>query len=892
MTGAPPRLAQRLLGLAIRRPELRDGVLGDLAEEFAACVRRDGLSAARRWYWRQALAVALHFVLAPRRARGRSWMPPQIDPPVGRWTMDLRYDLRAAWRSVRQQPAVSATIVLTLALGLAANAVIFALGDALVLRPFRFAGVDRTVVIASVSDSEQFLSRHSVTPGDFVDWTEQAGETFSGLSAIEWWDANLSGDALPEQVPAFRVSPSFFWILSVRPALGRAFTPEDAKPGAARTVVLAHGLWQRRFGGDASIVGRTIQIDGEPSVVVGVAPKGFGAPFGAELWAPLVLSSDARLDRSHRDLMVIGRLRDGVSLDGARARMRALVDDQRRTYPSTNAKREVTLRTYTRGFGDPATTTLIAIWQAAAMLLLLVGGANVVNLLLARGVERQREFAIRLAVGAGRGRIVCQLLVEGLLLSTVAVTSATVLAWVLLEGVRGAFPPAIIRWVAGWDYMHVEPRTLAVTATLAVLVTLVTALVPALKATRSALVDELRQGARLTADTSRHRLRMVLATVQVALTIALLAAAGLTVTGVERVTQGPLGFTPSGVLTATITLTGQRYLTPAQRYAFIERVLNRLRGLPSVNVAAATNVIPYSGANAWTSCWTESTVPTADTARAIDYRAVTPDWLDALRVPLLRGRALSSADRDDALPVALLSESAARQLWPGQDALGRRFRLDKDGPLITTVGVVGDVAHHWLFSRNQPTVYRPMAQATTADAVILLRVAGDPADLGTPLRAAVAAVDSQQPVASISTYPRLIADSTFGLTFAARSLMVIAAGALLVSVVGVYSLMVYLASRRTRELGVRIALGATRAQIVGLTVAQGLRIALGGAALGLILALILGKVLERYLFGVVAADYMLTVGIAVTLALVAIAASYVPARRAAAVDPLVALRAE
>jgi putative ABC transport system permease protein len=218
--------------------------------------------------------------------------------------------------------------------------------------------------------------------------------------------------------------------------------------------------------------------------------------------------------------------------------------------------------------------------------------------------------------------------------------------------------------------------------------------------------------------------------------------------------------------------------------------------------------------------------------------------------------------------------------------------LDKDGPLITTVGVVGDVAHHWLFSRNQPTVYRPMAQATTADAVILLRVAGDPADLGTPLRAAVAAVDSQQPVASISTYPRLIADSTFGLTFAARSLMVIAAGALLVSVVGVYSLMVYLASRRTRELGVRIALGATRAQIVGLTVAQGLRIALGGAALGLILALILGKVLERYLFGVVAADYMLTVGIAVTLALVAIAASYVPARRAAAVDPLVALRAE
>ncbi len=878
--------------LASRHRGDADAIAGDLSEEFAAQIRRSDPASARAWYWRQALAISVHLVVAPRSARWKGLMPLPIDPPTGRWTVDLRYDLHAAWRSVRQQPAVSATIVLTLALGLAANAVIFALGDALVLRPFRFAGVDRTVVIASGSDSEQFLSRHSVTPGDFVDWTEQTGETFSGLAAIAWWDANLSGDALPEQVPAFRVSPSFFEILSARPALGRAFTAEDAKPGAARIVVLAHGLWQRRFGGDASIVGRTIQIDGEPSVVVGVAPKGFGAPFGAELWAPLVLSSDARLDRSRRELMVIGRLRDGVSLDGARARMRALVDEQRRTYPSTNAKRQVTVRTYTSGFGDPATTTLIAIWQAAAILLLLVAGANVVNLLLARGVERQREFAIRLAVGAGRGRIVYQLLVEGLLVAMMAVTLSTALTWALLEGIRAAFPPAIIRWVAGWDYMRIEPRTLAVTATLAVLVTIVTALIPGLKATRSALVDELRQGARLTSGARPQRLRMVLATVQVALTIALLAAAGLTVTGVQRVTQGPLGFTPSGVLTATITLTGQRYITPSQRYIFIDRVLNRLRGLPSVNVAAATNVIPYSGANAWTSCWTESTMPTADTARAVDYRAVTPDWIDALRVPLLRGRALSSADRDDALPVAVVSESAARQLWPGRDALGRRFRLDKDGPLITTVGVVGDVAHHWLFSRHAPTVYLPMAQAATADAVILLRVAGDPADLATPLRAAVAAVDSQQPVASISTYPRLIADSTFGLAFAARSLMVIAAGALLVSVVGVYSLMVYLASRRTRELGVRIALGATRGQIVKLTVAQGLRIALGGAALGLILAVILGKVMERFLFGIVAADYTLTVGIAVTLALVAISASYVPARRAAGVDPLMALRAE
>ena len=250
-------------------------------------------------------------------------------------------------------------------------------------------------------------------------------------------------------MPAFRVSPSFFWILSVQPLLGRVLTPGDAKPEAAHVVVLSHALWQRRFGADPSIVGRTIRIDGEPSVVVGVAAKGFGAPYGGELWAPLVLPAEARLDHARRFLMVIGRLRDGVALDATRARMRDIVADQRRAFPSTNAKREVTVRTYTKGFGDPATASFLALWQVAAILLLLVAGANVVNLLLARGVERQREFAIRLAVGAGRGRIMYQLGLEGLLLAGLSVTLALGLAWAAVDAVRAAFPPTIIRFVSG-----------------------------------------------------------------------------------------------------------------------------------------------------------------------------------------------------------------------------------------------------------------------------------------------------------------------------------------------------------------------------------------------------------------------------------------------------------
>ena len=674
--------------------------------------------------------------------------------------------------------------------------------------------------------------------------------------------------------------------------LGRTFSEADARPDAPRVAMISHGLWVRRFGSDRAILQRTIRLDGEPYTVVGVAKEGFALPLSADVWAPLVMRADARLDRSHGELMVVGRLRDDQTLAAARAKMAAVVADERRAYPETNGLRDVTVRTFTNGFGDPGAPAFTAIFQAAAVLLLLVACANVMNLLLARGVERRRELAIRLALGAGRGRLVYQILLEGTMLAVMAAVLAAGLAWAAVEACRAAFPPSIIRYVPGWRHMHVQPRTILVTALLAAVATIASSLLPALRSARSAGVDDLRQGTRHTADAKRQRLRAVLATVQIALAASLLTAAGLTIGAVQRAANDSLGFTPAQVLTARLSLPETRYTTSAQREAFVRSVLDRLRTLPSVNIAAALTVLPYSNTNASTAFWFDTDTPRDNNARYVDVRSATPDWNAALRVPVLQGRALTEADRADSPPVAVVSQSLARQMWSGNDLIGQQFRLDKEGPLVTTVGVVGDVAHHWLVHRVSPTVV-PSGGATrpATSPSCSARLAIRPIS-GAAVRVAVANLDPDQPVASIRTYPQLVADSTFGLRFAANALSIIAMVGLLVATVGVYSLMAYLASRRTRELGVRVALGATRAHITRLALGQSLAIAAWGAGGGSSWPPCSAGCSRRPC----SVSCRPTTRSPSSLRWVSVrwpvAASYLPARRAASVDPLIALRAE
>ncbi len=482
---APPRLAERLLSLAIRDTSWRDGIVGDLSEEFSIMSKDLGESQARRWYWREALSVAAHRLT---RRLGRDGLVrqrrlrPEAEEPRAGLAGVLWHDLRSAWRMVRHQPALSMTIVVVLAVALAANATTFSIADAIVLRPFRYPGVDRAVVVAS-DDHKRFFDRNSVAAGDFVDWREQAGDVLDRLAAIEWWEPAYTKAGLPQRLSGFRVSPSLFELLGVPAILGRALVPGDERGGAG-AVVLSYDFWQRQFAGRPDVLNVTLRLDGVSHRVVGVMPPTFRVPFSADLWAPFALSPQARSQRGPGSLMVVGRLAPGINVEAVEQRLKAILVQQKRAFPETHVRREVSVRSFTDGFGDPGAGPFLAVWQMAAFLLLLVACANVANLMLARNVERDREFAVRLALGASTFRISWQLLVEGVVLAGAAALLAVPLVWAALGATRAAFPAAILRFVPGVEYLQIAPATFLATAVLAGAATVLFAMVPARRPAR------------------------------------------------------------------------------------------------------------------------------------------------------------------------------------------------------------------------------------------------------------------------------------------------------------------------------------------------------------------------------------------------------------------------
>ena len=884
---SPPRLAERLLAIAVADPDWRAAILGDLSEEFSAMHVRDPRR-ARRWYWRQALGISLHYVRA-RLGRPAVTRPmiEQDSPRAGLGGL-LWHDLRFAWRSVTHQPALSATIVLVLAVALAANAAIFTIGDALVLRPFRYPGVDRAVTIAS-APYERFFARASVAAGDFLDWREQTRDVFESLAAIDWWEPTFTQHGAPQQLEGFKISPELFVILGEPPLLGRPLRTLDLE--GPPVVVISETLWRGRLDGRPDVLGVRMRIDGVAHEIVGVMRDSFRAPFGADVWAPLVFPPEAREARERGYLIVVGALAPGVTIEQADARLQAILAHQKAAYPDTHTRREISVRTLIEGFGDAASGPIVAVWQVAAVLLLLVACANAANLVLARNTEREREFAIRLALGASRTRIAWQLLLEGLLLAGTAAAVAVPLAAGALQATRAALPPVVIRFVGGFDHVQLEPRTFLVTVALACGATMLFALAPAFRAGGQSVSSGLRHGGRPTAGPGRQRGRAVLATAQIALTLALLGAAGLSVSALYRVTDGPLGFDQHGVLASRLSLPASRYGEDAQQMAFVERVLTRLHTRPAVIDAGAISHLPYGGSSSSTSLWPEHVLPRAADATVAQWRAATAAALPLLKVRLIDGRMLSSADRADAPPVALVDRMLARRVWPDGSAVGQRFRVRADGPLITVVGVVDDVRHDWLLGA-QPTLYRPFAQDPPLSFAVLLRTAGDPVDVTADLRAAVLAEDAEQPLLDARAMTQVVEDGTAGLRITGRALGIIALLSFFLSIVGLYSLMSFLTTRRTREIGVRVALGATRWDVIRLTGATALRLTMAGLAIGWVLSLAAGRALEGAMFGVVTSDVGLVSVMALALGAVAIAASYVPARRAATISPTIALRTE
>jgi putative ABC transport system permease protein len=494
---APPPLAERLVALTVRDEEWRASILGDLAEEFHAVRDRTSAAQARRWYWRTALAVGAR-ALRPRGGRPLrpSWSAAIADDhPRAGWHAGLLRELQHAARGLWRQPGLGLVVVLTLALALAANSTIFAVLDAIVLRPYRFADVDRLVVVASSDPAQGLFDRESVAAADFRDW-QRGATSLATLSAAEWWDANLSGVDEPEQVAGFRVSPDFFTTFAIQTVVGRAFLDAEGTPGQHQRVVLSHSLWSRRFASNAAIVGTTVRLDGEPFEVVGIAPPGFNIPLGAQVWAPIAYSDEEWANRRGSYLTVFGRLAPGATIEQARGELGAIVEKQRRDYPDTNANRPFAVVGFMTGMADPGAGAFLSVWQIASILLLLIACANIANLLLARGTERSQEFAMRLALGAGRLRLASQLFLEGTMLALAAILLAVPLAWAGIGLSRASIPPSIVRFIPGWAYLQLSVPVFLGTAALGLLAMVLFSLVPAFQASRVGVMATLRAGGR------------------------------------------------------------------------------------------------------------------------------------------------------------------------------------------------------------------------------------------------------------------------------------------------------------------------------------------------------------------------------------------------------------
>jgi putative ABC transport system permease protein len=885
------KLAEGVLSFVVRDEQQRDAIVGDLREEAARYARRAGPGKAARWHFRQSLSIAVRYSLTRlfRRKPPIRWITTADLEPQGPWWTGTARDVRYAWRATLQRPQLSAAVIVTLALALAANSTTFSLLDALVLRPYRFAGVDRLMVATTGGPEDTFFDRINVTGADFREWREQS-TTVKAWAMYQWWDANLSGVDTPEQVPGFFVSPGFFALLSAPPTMGREFLENEAVPGQHHRAVIGHGLWMRRFASDPDIVGKSIRLDGESYEVVGVAPLGFNTPDGAEVWAPIAMTEERWANRRLETYGIMGRLADGVALEQARAELTSLADTQRRDHPDTNHRRHARVLSFTAGMADPGAGSFIAVWQAAALLLLLIACANVANLLMARGAERASEYSIRLALGASRMRLFAQTLIEGVILSMGAVLLSLPLIAIGLALSKASIPASVLRFIPGWAFIRLDLELFVATALLGTLAMVIFSVLPAMQATKAQVADTLRQSGRsLTASRNRQWMRSALATTQMALALALLFASTLAITAAYQTVHGRLGFDKDNVLVGQLNLPERNYSDPDTRRRFVTDVVDAMRVIPAVSDIGAVSIIPAAFNNWSRRFFPEGQNVTEQEARTAQFRMATPDYFAAMRIPLMRGRLFDDSDRPDSTPVAILSTTLARRYWGDEDPLGKRFRLAIDGPWITVVGVAGDIVHNW-FDRRLDMLYVPISQQAPYSVAFAVRTVGDPHALAGDLRRAVAKVDADQPIAALGSLDKMVEERAAGFVFISRALGVVGLIALVLSIIGIYSLMAFLTTQRTQEIGVRMALGAGRWQVVRVTTTRAVAITIAGTIVGSALAVAAGRAMEALLFGLVTTSFAQLSGLVVVLGAVALLAAYLPARRAARIDPMTALR--
>jgi putative ABC transport system permease protein len=892
---APPRLATRIARWSASRLSWGETACGDLTEEHAMLAARRGRLWSALWYWSQTLLLTA----AACRGQARDGLlATRTFLFIGDRPMNaIVREVRIAVRALRRFPLITAAIVLTLALGLGVNAAAFSMLDALVFRPFSLPEVDRLAVVSEWSEDN--ASPHdpdeSVSLGNFVDWHRQS-RAFEGLAAFRWWQVNFSGGDEPERVTGFRVSGDFFKVLGPTPALGRFIGDEDITGGARRVVVLGNGLWKRRFAGRPDIVGQTVKIDGEYYDVIGVAPEGFDFPMAASLWGPLDARPDAARDYRNRYLTVIGRLATGRSLEDARAEMTIIGNRLRQEHPVENERHSPSVQSFTSGMIDQGIDQILAMIQIGALLVLVIGGANIANLLLARGWDRRREIALRLAIGAGRVRLLRQLLIESAVLSAVAIPISLGFAWASLQILKSSMPARIMPFVPGWNDMDIDGRLLIVISVASLVASVLFSIFPALQASKPDVVHALRDGGRsVTGGRSGRIVRNVLVIGQLAVAVPLLIATAFTASAAREFAMGPQGYDPEGVVTMRTVLVETTHREPDDRRRFAEQLIDGALGLPGVESAATTSFVP-SGQGSSTRELIVDGRPDEGPGRRVvaANRVVSPKYFETMRIPLVEGRAFDTGDLSEATPAAIVSQALATRVWPDQSAIGRRFRLteSEDQRWITVVGVSGNIVDDWFSRRNGPMVYMPMAQRPSYSINLVVRGGGDPAALAGPLRQMLKTVDPSQPPVHVMTMKRLVHERTVGLQMIGAMMGVLGALAVVLAAIGLYSVMAYHVSQRRHEFGVRMALGASQVAVVGQTVRRAWWLACAGVIIGLVPAWLLAGVLRGVLFNVVPLRPALFVATVFALVGIAVVASLVPARQASKVDPAVALRSE
>jgi putative ABC transport system permease protein len=795
-----------------------------------------------------------------------------------------------------KSPVFTLVAVLTLALGIGANTATFSVSSAFLWRPVSFPGLDRVVMVMSLFPGQSPRMYNQVAPADYVDWSRQS-HSFEPMATFAWADVNMTGAGNPQKLTGFRVSSEFFPTLQVQPILGRTFRPEEDQPGRDQEVVLSHGLWERNFGRDRDVVGKTIQLDGRTYTIVGVMGNEFRfPPWGAQLWLPMTMGEKEKNVRGDHYLYIVTRLKTGVTLAEAQAEMTTVAERLERAYPNFDKGWRVHVIPVTEFVGGSYGQDYSRLCLGAVMFVLLIVCANVANLLLARSTARRKEIAVRIAMGASRWRIVRLLLTESILLGLGGCVFGLMLGQWWLDLILASMPAEVEKYLPFWHTIHLDGWTFVYSLGIAVFTGILAGIAPALEISTPGVIEQLKEGGRgASSGRARHRLRNAFVIAEVALSLVLMIGAGLMAKGVRELFQIHHNLRPETLLTLRVQLPESKYKLPPERAGFYDQSLERLETLPEVNFATVASAVPY--------CDCFGSDPFSIEGRPVQpgefqeayIQSVGRDFFRTMNLSLRAGREFTSQDGQDTGRVVIISEDLVHRYFLGQDPLGKRIKQghdDSDAPWATIVGVVGQMQYNWTARVDRPAMYMPYQQLSRPSSYFVVRSAGNPMALVPAIRSQIGSVDPDEPIFDIATEAKVIHDSVLGLSYVAVMLMVMGGMALLLAALGVYGVMAYAVAERTHEIGIRMAVGAQQRDVLGMLLKRGAILTGAGVLIGLPVALALAKLLASLLFGVSATDFFIFCFGTLALAGIAMVACYVPALRAMRMDPLAALRYE